>query len=81
MLCLKTCQELFSKILTISQIFRFNPFSSFKEKCIQKNFKFFLNKPLTTVLSWLDENILTFTLILRQIYNDQLHDPIREHSL
>jgi len=47
MLCLKTCQGLFSKILTISQIFRFNPFSSFKEKCIQKNFKLFLNKPMT----------------------------------
>ena len=47
MLCLKTCQGLFTKILTISQIVRFNPFSSFKEKCIKKNFKLFLNKPMT----------------------------------
>jgi hypothetical protein len=47
MLCIITCQEIFYKILTISQIVRFNPFSSFKEKCIQKNFKLFLNKPMT----------------------------------
>ena len=39
MLCLKTCQELFYKFLANSQIFRFNPFSLFIEKCIQKNFK------------------------------------------
>ena len=47
MLCLKTCQELFSKILTISQIFRFNPFSPFKEKRIENDFKLFLKKSMT----------------------------------
>ena len=67
MLCLKTCQGLFSKILTISKIFKFNPFSLFIEKCIQKNFKTLFDQTEAHVISLPDKCILTFTLILIQI--------------
>ena len=72
MLCLKTCQELFYKFLANSQIFRFNPFSLFIEKCIQKNFKILFDQTEAHVVSLLDKCILTFTLILIQIYNEKI---------